>query len=88
MKSARILIVLLALSVPSAALAKVTVDWDKSKDFSKYNTFAWKEGTPLKNTLMQNRIEAAIEGALVEDGLMQVEGSPDLYVIFHTLVLG
>jgi hypothetical protein len=39
----------------------VDVDYDNSVDFSQYKTYAWMEGTPVPNELMQRRIEAAIE---------------------------
>lgn len=83
----RIKTLLLALSIPLVwslpAMAGVEVDWDKEVDFSQYKTYAWMDGTPVPNQLMQRRIEAAIEAELEALGLTKVTGTPDLYVVSH-----
>ena len=68
------------LVVPTAA-AKVTVDFDKTVDFSKYKTYAWRPGTPAKDPLMQKRIQRAVEAELAAKGLTKTEGPADLYVV-------
>lgn len=65
------------------ALAKVTVDFDKSADFSTYKTYAWRPGTPAKDPLMQKRIQDAVEAELTAKGLTKTEGAADLYVVTH-----
>ncbi len=87
MSSARLLrisiIFLFATTLPTTVLASVTVDFDKSADFSKYESFAWKKGTPAKDALMEKRIRDAVEQELQANGLTQVETAPDLYVVTH-----
>ena len=65
---------------------KVTVDFDKHIDFSKYKTYSFTEGTPTPVTLTNQRIEKAIEGQLAAKGLTRVESNADLTVVFHCAV--
>jgi hypothetical protein len=67
------------------SLAKVTVDWDKTADFTKYKTYAWAKGTPASNPLMNDRIVAAIDNELAAKGMQKVSdpASADLVVIYH-----
>ena len=81
---------LLGLSILAAAPAfaqKVYVDYDKSVDFDKYETFAWllSEPSSLMDTdpLMHTRIVNEIELRLAES-YTWVESNPDLYVTYHT----
>ncbi len=67
-----------------AANAGPTVDYDKSIDFTKYKTYAWKEGTPAANPLNEDRVHKAVNAALAQDGLKEVEGEADCYVYTHT----
>jgi hypothetical protein len=79
---------MLMLFTCSLALAKVTVDWDKGADFTKYKTYAWGKGTPASNPLMNDRIIAAIDNELAAKGFQKVEdpASADLLVIYHAAV--
>ena len=77
---------LLAFAVICAlpVAAKVDVDHDDTVDFSKYKTYAWKEGTPVPSGLMQRRIEEAIEAELQGKGLTKAtSGTADVYVVVH-----
>lgn len=53
---------------------KVTMEWDKTADFSKYKTFAIRDGQlnsknpALNSDLVKKQIEADIERALVARG--------------------
>jgi Domain of unknown function (DUF4136) len=90
MKATRIVVTLgFLLMVAGSALAqKVTNDWDKAIDFSKYKTYAWVKGTPAKNQMNDERIVRAIEGQLAAKGLQKVESAanPDLVVVYHAAV--
>ncbi len=79
----RLGVVLTALLISTSVLARVNVDYDKSADFSKYRTFAWKKGTPSKDPLMEKRIRDAVENELRAKSLNQADGAPDLYVVTH-----
>jgi len=64
----------LLLLLPSFAIAeKITTDYDHSADFSHYHTYAWTEGTPVKDQLMDQRIHDNIDQQLVSKGYKKVE---------------
>jgi Domain of unknown function (DUF4136) len=90
MKATRIVVTLgFLLMVAGSALAqKVTNDWDKAIDFSKYKTYAWVKGTPAKNQMNDERIVRAVEGQLAAKSLQKVESAanPDLVVVYHAAV--
>ena len=83
MKTLRTFILLLGLSLATVALAGVSVDYDKSVDFSRYGTYAWLEGTPAQNPLVQKRIVAAIEREIEAKGLAKATDEPDLLLATH-----
>jgi hypothetical protein len=65
---------------------KVTVEFDQAADFSKYKTFAIRDGQlnsknpALNSDLVKKRIDADIEKYLTAKGLTQVSGKSDLNV--------
>jgi hypothetical protein len=75
---------LLAAQIASAQ--KVTIEFDKTVDFSKYKTFAIREGRlnsknpALSSDLVKKQIEADIVHHLTAKGLAQVSGPSDLNV--------
>lgn len=73
----------LLLAASNALAQKVSVDYDRGTDFSKYQTFAWVRGTPTQNPLAHQRIVAGIEAQLMAKGLRKVESNPDLVVSYH-----
>jgi hypothetical protein len=77
----------LSLLAPHGAFAqKVTVEFDQAADFSKYKTFAIRDGQlnsrnpALNSDLVKKRIDADIEKYLTDKGLMEVSGKSDLNV--------
>jgi hypothetical protein len=90
MKATRIVVTLgfLTMTAGSALAQKVTNDWDKARDFSKYKTYAWVKGMPAKNQMNDQRIVRVIEGQLAAKGLQRVESgaNPDLVVAYHAAV--
>jgi hypothetical protein len=79
-----------ALLTAVAAFAQnVTVEFDPAADFSKYKTFAIRDGQlnsknpALNSELVKKRIEAAIERSLTAKGLTVAPGQSDLNVRFH-----
>lgn len=74
------------LTAGTAFAQKVTVDFDKDTDFSRYKTFAFAEGTPTPETLMNQRIERAIEAQLAAKGLTKVESDADVTVVYHCAI--
>ncbi len=90
MKAVRIFVPFgfLLMASGGALAQKVTNDWDKAVDFSKYKTYAWVKGTPARNQRNDERIVRAIEGQLAAKGLQKVESvaNPDLVVAYHAAV--
>ena len=82
----------LVLAVLSAALAwaqKITVEFDQAADFSRYKTFAIRDGQlnsrnpALNSELVKKRIEADITRYLTARGLEMTTGQADLNVRYH-----
>jgi hypothetical protein len=75
-------VVLLALLGALGAFAqKITIEFDQAADFSKYKTFAIRDGQlnsknpALNSELTKKRIDASIEKYLAARGLMMVPSS-------------
>jgi len=68
---------------------KISVEFDQAVDFSKYRTFAIRDGQlnsrnpALNSELVKKRIEADIERALTAKGLTSVSGRADLNVRYQ-----
>jgi len=85
MQKIRVLAGLAALLlVPALAMAqKTTYDFDKSADFTKFKTYVMKEGTPVGQQLIDDRIIAAIDAAMTSKGFTKAPSNPDVVVIYH-----
>ena len=72
----------------SAFAQKVTTEFDDTVDFSKFKTFAVRDGqmnspSPvLQGELTRKRIITAIERALTAKGLTKADGASDVNVFF------
>jgi hypothetical protein len=84
MQKTRVLAGLFALVlVPALALAqKTTYDFDKSANFASYKTYALKEGTPVGQKLIDDRIVSAIDEAMKAKGFTKSD-NPDVFVVYH-----
>src|SRR5271165_3868648 len=75
-------LVLSLLGTHGAFAQKVTVEFDRAADFSKYRTFAIRNGqlnsknAALNSDLVKKQIEADIERGLTAKGLMEVTSGP------------
>jgi hypothetical protein len=82
-------LVLGLLGAHGAFAQKVTVEFDQAADFSKYQTFAIRDGQlnsrnpALNSDLVKKRIDADIEKYLTAKGLMVVSGPSDLNVTYR-----
>jgi len=80
---------LILLGALGAFAQKVTVEFDQAADFSKYKTFAIRDGQlnsknpALNSDLVKKRIDADIERALTARGLAMVTGPSDLNVRYR-----
>lgn len=84
------LLFLATLSVLSVLAQNVTVEFDPAVDFSRFKTFAIRDGQlnsknpALNSELVKKRIEAAIERDLTAKGLTMVaSGKSDLNLRYH-----
>jgi hypothetical protein len=77
------------LAALGAFAQKVTVEFDPAADFSKFKTFAIRDGQlnsknpALNSELVKKRIEAAIVRDLTAKGLTLSPERPDLNVRYH-----
>jgi hypothetical protein len=83
-------LVALALLASSCALAqKITVEFDQAADFSRYKTFAIRDGQlnsrnpALNSELVRKQIDADIMRNLTARGLTMVTGPSDLNVRYR-----
>ena len=68
--------------MPALASAQdVTYDFDRAKNFAQVRSFALKQETKSDNPLVDQRILAAIAGALSARGLRPVDRNPDVFVV-------
>lgn len=83
------LIILTLLAAFAAFAQKVTVEFDQAANFSRYNTFAIRDGKlssrspALNSELVKKRIDADIERYLTARGLTMVPGPSDLNVRYR-----
>jgi len=73
--------VLLAAAVHAQ---KVTTDSNPSALFGSYGRYAWTDGTPAPNTLVEQHIHAMVNAELAWRGLTE-SNTPDLYVATHAV---
>jgi hypothetical protein len=82
---AQVVLVLAGSLSPAIALAQqVNVDFDRDADFSKYKTFTYTVCMRIDNPLVDKRIVAALENALVREGLAKASGGADVNVTYHS----
>jgi uncharacterized protein DUF4136 len=81
----RVLAGLAALMLTSTvAMAQdVTYDFDKTANFAAFKTYTTKEGTPVGQKLIDDRIVAAIDDAMKAKGFTKSDANPDVVVVYH-----
>jgi hypothetical protein len=62
---------------------QVNTDYDKGANFSALKTYSWREGTPIPNPLMSERVVTAVDAQLQAKGLQKVASNGDLSVVYH-----
>ncbi|HEY7098601.1 MAG TPA: DUF4136 domain-containing protein [Terriglobales bacterium] len=68
----------------SAQGQKVSLDYDKATNFSKFATYAWVRGTPVPNETLDQYIILVSDGMLEKKGLRRVEPqNADLLFTYH-----
>jgi hypothetical protein len=81
----------LIIWLSNAALAQVSVDFDKTVDFNHYRTYAWLDAdirvgeNPIYNSDLVNRnIKEHVEMEFAKRGMNLTATNPDLLVGYHT----
>jgi hypothetical protein len=85
------IVIFLTTAFYCCATPQVSVDYDSSRDFSRYKTFAWAKEfreesgeTWIDNPSVNERVRAAVEKDLLSKGYKKVSGdSADFYVVYH-----
>ena len=83
------MITVMAMCLGTILVAQsISVDFDKSVDFSRFKTYAWVPGTSVPDELNHKRIQRAVEDQLLAKGLAKVDtrSGPDLLVTYHASV--
>lgn len=82
----RILIPMACVLLATIAYAqKVTFDSNPSAPFGSYKTYAWTQGTPASESLMEQRIHSGVAAQLAAKGLTPTDAMPDLFVATHAV---
>jgi hypothetical protein len=72
------------LVAPAVIVAqKTSYDFEKSANFAAFKTYAHKQGTPVGQSLIDDRIVTAIETQLAAKGLSKAAAEPDVFVVYH-----
>lgn len=83
------LLIFSLLAARGALAQKVTLEFDRDADFTKYKTFAIRNGElnsrnpALNSDLVKKQIEGDIVRDLTARGLMETSGRPDLNVVYR-----
>jgi len=67
----------------TASAQKVSVDYDRDADLSKYSTYAWQRGRSAPNPLVDTRILDAIDRQLASKGWSRNESAPQAIVVYR-----
>jgi hypothetical protein len=73
----------MVLTSTLAMAQDVTYDFDKTANFASYKTYALKEGTPVGQKLIDDRIIGAIDAAMAAKGFTKAADNPDVVVVYH-----
>ena len=72
----------LALWGAAAGAGEIKVTYDRTVDFTRYETWSWGRGTPAPNPVADRRLREAIEWRLIMH-FVRVPSGGDLEVVYH-----
>lgn len=81
--------VLLCLSASSGQAQKAETQFDRSTDFSRFKTYAWREfnlttqQNPQNEKLIEHSLVDAVNAQLKTKGLTETQNNPDFYLRYH-----
>jgi Domain of unknown function (DUF4136) len=82
-------IMLLCLAAKGGLAQKAETQFDRSTDFSRYKTYAWREynlltqQNPQNEKLIEHSLVDAVNARLRADGLTETASNPDFYLSYH-----
>lgn len=82
-KLSLLLSILFSISGPLAFGQKVTTDYDKKADFSKYKTYMWVAPPKLSNPLMSQRVMDDVNAQLTAKGWTMVTENADAAIMVN-----
>ena len=69
------------------AAQKVTIDYDKTTDFSKFKTYAWVQGTPVMDPRLDTYIKKSLNDMFHHMGMTEAAvNAADIVVTYHAAV--
>jgi hypothetical protein len=84
MQKTVVLAAITVLVAPALLVAqKTSYDYEKSANFTGFKTYAHKAGTPVGQSLIDDRITSAIEAQLAAKGFTKAASDPDVFVVYH-----
>ena len=81
-----LLVVPFVLAGTAAYAQKVTVEYDKTVDFSRFKTYAIDPVDNSPRPMLRIAVQAAVQDDLGKRGLTKVDSNPDLYVQMYGAV--
>ena len=82
------LLVVILLAATQAMSQTVRVRWERTTDFDKYQTYAWLDGTRVKDDQSHRFIVEYVDGQLGINSVFKDENEPDLYAVYHAAAEG
>ncbi len=77
------LAILALVAATACSTLQTSADWDRTKDFSKYKTWSWKDDGSIKNDILAKRVQTGVTAELTRKGLVRNDDRPDLWVAAH-----
>ncbi len=62
---------------------KVNYGYDQNADFTQYKTYAYQATSLSQNQLVDQRIVAALDRELSQQGIRKADSNPDLVATYH-----
>jgi hypothetical protein len=84
-----LVVLLLCLVVSGGRAQKAETQFDRSTDFSRYKTYAWREynlttqQNPQNEKLIEQSLVEAVNAQLKTKGLTDSQNNPDFYLSYH-----
>ncbi len=69
-----------------ATIVRTHSEYDANANFAAYRTYVWKDGTPIPNQPVDERITRAVDAEMAKRGLLKAVVGGDLFVTYHAAV--